>query len=88
MASVRTEAVFGRGKEVSEDPDLVVGARAIRREIFQDTISERAVYRVAEQEGWPIWRLRGKLTTRRSACREHVARLEANAMAARDGKAA
>jgi hypothetical protein len=73
---------------VSEDPDLVVGAEAIRRDIFQNRISTRAVYRVAEQEGWPIWRLRGKLATRISICREHEARLAAEAMAARDSKAA
>ena len=40
---------------------LEIGAIAIANNIFQGKVSARAIYRMAEQGGWPIFHLQGKL---------------------------
>jgi hypothetical protein len=68
-----------------DDDKLSIGAVAIARDCFDDDVSTRQVYRLAEEGGWPIFRLRGKLTARRAAMRAELRRREAKATAAGAG---
>jgi hypothetical protein len=65
---------------IAAEADLAVGAKAIARDCFHDAVSERQVYRLAAQGGWPFFRLLGKLAARPSAFRAEAARREAAAV--------
>jgi len=55
--------------------DLEVGAEAIAQNIFRGKVNPRQVYRMAEPgNGWPIFRLQGKLAAWHGAMRAEMAR--------------
>jgi hypothetical protein len=78
--------LFAEGQKLSngemvtmdEEDDLEVGAVAISRNIFKNKFSPRQVYRMPE-EGWPIFKIRGKLAARPRSMRAEMARREAEA---------
>ena len=64
--------------EVADEADLEIGAANIARNIFGGRVTERQVYRMAHpQQGWPFFRVQGKLALRPSAARSEMARREA-----------
>jgi hypothetical protein len=64
---------------------LVIGAGNIATEVFDDQLSEDQVYRLP-QDGWPIFKVRGKLACRPAAMHAEMARREERALK-RAGKA-
>jgi hypothetical protein len=66
--------------EVVAEADLAVGAKAIARDCFYGQVSERQVYRLAAQGGWPFFKILNKLAGRPSAFRAEAARREAAAV--------
>ena len=61
---------------VSSSEKLVIGAEAIAKEIFDDELSPDQVYRLPK-DGWPIFKVRGKLAARPASMRAEMARREA-----------
>jgi hypothetical protein len=62
---------------ICDDADaLVIGAEAISEEIFKGQIIPRAVYRLAEEGGWPIFKIRNKLAARRRPMYAEIERRE------------
>ena len=65
---------------VARDADLIcIGAAAIAKGCFQDQLSVRQVYRLAEEGTWPFVRIRGRLAMRPVAARAELERREAEA---------
>jgi hypothetical protein len=56
--------------------EIEIGAEAIAKSVFGGKISSRQVYRMAEEGGWPIFRVRGKLAARPVAMRAEIERRE------------
>jgi hypothetical protein len=67
--------VLNSASEADAD-EICIGAEAIARDIFKGKLTPRQVYRLAEEGGWPIFRLRGKLAARPPAVRAEVIRRE------------
>jgi hypothetical protein len=65
-----------------DDDILAVGAREIAHRCFGGGIDPRSVYRLAD-EGWPIFKMLGKLTARPSTIRAEIERREQRAQPAR-----
>jgi hypothetical protein len=66
--------------EVKPDDDiLLIGAVEIAEQGFDKKITPQQVYRLAEERdpGWPIFRFRRKLASRRGTLRAEIARREA-----------
>jgi hypothetical protein len=63
---------------VMNDDTLVIGATRINEEFFDGQLSEDQVYRLPK-DGWPIFKLLGKIAARPSAMRAEIARREAEA---------
>lgn len=60
-----------------DSDEIAIGAAAIAHRCFADAITDRQVYRLAEENsGWPFFRLRGKLAMRPAAARAEVQRRE------------
>jgi hypothetical protein len=71
--------------EMEKDNGLIIGAEKIAKVIFGDQLSEDQVYRLPK-DGWPIFKVRGKLACRPATMRDEIARREAEAI--KRGKAA
>jgi hypothetical protein len=69
----------------TNDDSLVIGATRINEKFFDGQLSEDQVYRLPK-DGWPIFKLLGKLAARPSAMRAEVTRREAET--AKRGRAA
>jgi hypothetical protein len=65
--------------EVADEADLEIGAEAIAQRIFKGRVTPRQIYRMTGQ-GWPFFRVQGKIAARPSAIRAEMARREAAAL--------
>lgn len=56
---------------------LIIGVRAIAKEIFDDKLDSRQVYRIITTDpSWPVFKLAGKWAARRNAMRAEIRRRE------------
>jgi hypothetical protein len=58
---------------------LIIGAGNIAAQVFGGQLSDDQVYRLP-QDGWPIFKVRGKLACRPVAMRAEIARREEEAI--------
>jgi hypothetical protein len=70
---------------MSTGSKLAIGARAIAERAFDNELSPAQVYRLHEEGGWPIFKLRGKLACYPESVRAELRQREE---AARGGRAA
>jgi hypothetical protein len=61
---------------MADHDSLVIGARAIARDIFKDALNEKQIYRLYEQGGWPFLKVLNKLAMKPSAARAEIERRE------------
>jgi len=74
-------------RDMNDNDDLlIIGAGNIATKVFDDQLSDDQVYRLP-QDGWPIFKIRGKLACRPAAMRAEIARRETEALK-RSAKAA
>jgi hypothetical protein len=67
---------------MADSDSLAIGAAAIAERCFDDKLSVKQVYRLPQEGGWPIFKIRGKLSMRPSAARAEIERREQAALAA------